>query len=275
MQGRLGRGSCGGVNQITCLQRFRQELLYNNARKPPLSCVLCLYLLSATTKKITTHFNLINNRNGSALESTTIIARLSFTIHPLDPQKRQIRLLTILPGSYLSGITCTWTIVSVDDQPDFEILSHTQENRTIAQPIMIDHKVILVRQTLWNALRRLRRQELPRTIWAYAFCVNRKDDAEKSHQTALMGPIYQECRKAILWLGEADSCALARMAAPPISCEIKAAFELLAMFDPDAHIDELPCYERDREGDVRENPEYREHFNGLRTLSECALWART
>jgi hypothetical protein len=54
---------------------------------------------------------------------------------------------------------------------------------------------------LFSALVRLRKQDVPRTFWVDAICINQGDDAEKTHQLALMGRIYKEAARAVVWLG--------------------------------------------------------------------------
>jgi hypothetical protein len=53
-------------------------------------------------------------------------------------------------------------------------------------------------------LRRLRKSHRPRNLWVDAICINQHDDQEKGQQVALMGEIYQQALKVILWLGDED-----------------------------------------------------------------------
>jgi hypothetical protein len=69
--------------------------------------------------------------------------------------------------------------------------------------ISVDRQSISVRQNLWFALDALRDQVNPRTLWTNALCINQDDVQGRNRQVAMMGRIYQEATKVLVWLGEA------------------------------------------------------------------------
>lgn len=54
------------------------------------------------------------------------------------------------------------------------------------------------------ALRRLRHKDRERYLWMDAILISRCDLADKSHQVAMMGPIYRSASQVICWLGPGD-----------------------------------------------------------------------
>jgi len=72
-----------------------------------------------------------------------------------------------------------------------------------AQPISVDGRPASVRQNPWAALKSLRGRHGPRTLWIDALCINQDDVLERNAQVAIMGRIYREAKKVLVWLGEA------------------------------------------------------------------------
>ncbi|KAI8953831.1 heterokaryon incompatibility protein-domain-containing protein [Xylaria longipes] len=135
------------------------------------------------------------------------MAALKYT--PLNPSKKQIRLLTLLNGEWNDEIKCKLYVVSLDDEPKYEALSYVWGSPTDLVDIDIDGIAFSVTQNLYAALRRLREQirgtgsnEDSRTLWVDAVCINQKDTEEKRHQVQLMGDIYSRTAHGLLWLGE-------------------------------------------------------------------------
>jgi hypothetical protein len=54
---------------------------------------------------------------------------------------------------------------------------------------------------LHDALQALRYEDTIRTLWADAIAINQSDVKEKGHQVALMGPIYRDAQRVVVWLG--------------------------------------------------------------------------
>jgi len=74
-------------------------------------------------------------------------------------------------------------------------------------------RCLRITHNLDKALRDLRDQHSPRTLWVDGICINQADNAEKSSQIPLMAQIYQGASEVIAWLGEASPDADAAMSA--------------------------------------------------------------
>ncbi|KAL2176407.1 heterokaryon incompatibility, partial [Thermothelomyces heterothallicus CBS 202.75] len=62
-------------------------------------------------------------------------------------------------------------------------------------------KPLRVTVSLYTGLKRLRRQDIIRVLWADAVCINQKDTLEKNAQLPLMGRIYSQPSRVPVWLG--------------------------------------------------------------------------
>ncbi|KAH8590530.1 heterokaryon incompatibility protein-domain-containing protein [Bisporella sp. PMI_857] len=52
------------------------------------------------------------------------------------------------------------------------------------------------------ALRHMRHLSVTRIVWVDALCINQEDNAERSWQVQLMGQIYGQASRTIIWLGD-------------------------------------------------------------------------
>ncbi|RGP81300.1 het-6or heterokaryon incompatibility het-6or allele [Fusarium longipes] len=62
---------------------------------------------------------------------------------------------------------------------------------------------IPITESLEVALRHLRRQHESVTLWIDQICINQADNSEKSKQVEIMGRIYSQAKKVLVWLGQA------------------------------------------------------------------------
>ncbi|KAF4456837.1 heterokaryon incompatibility (het-6OR allele) [Fusarium albosuccineum] len=146
------------------------------------------FLSSLAKKHIVGHF--CNNQTAS------------FPYRRLELNRRQIRILLLLPGRRQDPIRCALQTAFLDDAPIYQALSYVWGDPLDCRPIELDGKAIKVTVNLHNALRRLRCSIRVQRLWVDAICINQTDDAEKSHQVNLMKEIYSRSSKAILWLGD-------------------------------------------------------------------------
>jgi hypothetical protein len=119
---------------------------------------------------------------------------------------RNIRLIFIHPANDEGErLECTCLPFDIDKAPPYEALSYAWG--TIQQPheILCNGQAIGIQPSLLTALRRLRLSQSERVLWADAICINQSDNAEKSHQVPLMGRIYSNAERVIVWLGPGDS----------------------------------------------------------------------
>jgi Heterokaryon incompatibility protein (HET) len=120
----------------------------------------------------------------------------------LNPETREIRLLSVLPGEWTDAIKCEVKRCSLNSRPRYEALSYAWGDRNDTRPIIVDGCEIRITANLESALRRLRSPDACRTLWADAICIDQSDLKERNHQLLLMRHIFQNCEKALIWLGE-------------------------------------------------------------------------
>lgn len=157
------------------------------------------------------------------------------TYTKLIEERKQIRLVKIEPGNFEDDIHVHLSIVSLEDQPVYEALSYTWGDLNVTAPISLDGKPFHVTTNMEAALRRLRPNREPRTMWIDAICINQGDMAERSSQVKLMGGIYKSSTKTILWLGEEDD------ETGPAMCILKSwARDEHLMESKDFHPDQMP-----------------------------------
>lgn len=63
---------------------------------------------------------------------------------------------------------------------------------------------IPITDNLAQALKRLRRLEEVRTIWIDAVCINQNDPIERGQQVQIMGQIYSNASRVLVWLGDCN-----------------------------------------------------------------------
>ncbi|KAI4862198.1 HET-domain-containing protein [Hypoxylon rubiginosum] len=205
----------------------------------------------------------------------------NYVYTPMEQADRQIRLVTICPGTWSDKIKCEVHVASMDDSPYYEALSYVWGDANKTKPISVDDQIFPVTENLYFALRRLRYTESPRVIWIDAICINQKDNEEKSTQVGMMGRIYSNCQKAILWLGEDPrSLRVPRRSSPPQSVTARRAFRMLRILGQDKHINELPCFLAKRSTRdeayprLRAHPCFRHHFKSLIAMTHLPWWTR-
>ncbi|TGO20359.1 hypothetical protein BPAE_0303g00030 [Botrytis paeoniae] len=122
--------------------------------------------------------------------------------HTLEVSKKEVRLVTLLPGGFSEDIYCTLTTVSLIDEPVYEALSYVWGNPTNKCDINLQGLSFPVTTNLESALRYLRYRDLPRVLWIDAICINQEDIPERNSQVQYMGTIYSKSSIVLAWLGE-------------------------------------------------------------------------
>lgn len=124
----------------------------------------------------------------------------SFHYEPLDPARKEIRLLELYPGKPGSRVITRLFNVSLDEKPIFEALSYTWGPPRPTYDIFVNGAKFPVGRNLRKALDDLRHASEPRVIWTDAICINQPDNAEKEHQIKLMQTIYATAQVVCAWL---------------------------------------------------------------------------
>ena len=123
---------------------------------------------------------------------------------PLPKDSHNIRLLSLLSGSWGEVIRCVVRPVSLEGTPEYEALSYVWGDPKVTAPIILNGCEFSATTNLVAALRRLRLEDRSRTLWVDALCINQMDTDERTHQVGLMEQIYSKAKNALLWLGNAE-----------------------------------------------------------------------
>lgn len=122
-----------------------------------------------------------------------------FQYEPLANPQTTIRLLRIEPGD--GPIHCTMKCGLIE-KGTYSCLSYTWGDASQLECIYIDSRPCTVRENLYDFLHTARRYGVTESLWIDALCINQEDLVEKSLQVRLMGRIYAESTRVIVWLGD-------------------------------------------------------------------------
>lgn len=134
---------------------------------------------------------------------------LSELYQPLDSQRREIRLLRILPSTELKAPVhcCIFTASLTDDPPPiYQALSYAWGDPKLTDEITIQgtEGPTTVGLSLSLAIRYIRHDSNDVVLWADALCINQNDIQERGHQVRMMGFVYNNAKEVIAWLGEEE-----------------------------------------------------------------------
>lgn len=134
-----------------------------------------------------------------------------------------IRLVVLQPGGFKDDIHFemrhefirhlpSWTLRTfysdwehpLEELPTYEALSYTWGTSSAQEFIYIDSKPLEVRTNLVTALRYLRREKEPRTLWIDAICIDQTNIPERNIQVQRMAQIYRQASCVLVWLGESS-----------------------------------------------------------------------
>jgi len=141
---------------------------------------------------------------------------------PLNHELREIRCVTLLPGSRDDPVACELVYTSIKNDLDthidytalsycwgnvkdtMEIILHgssmNQSSRTRKEQTNASFRITRNLYIALKALRNDRRQHL----WIDAICINQQNLQEKTHQVQLMAKIYSSAESVLVWLGPHD-----------------------------------------------------------------------
>lgn len=112
-----------------------------------------------------------------------------------------IRLLTLHPlTSPEDQIRCTLAEVSLDRKPRYEALSYAWGLPKDERQILVNGRIVTVRENLYQALVHLRKDK-DRFLWIDALCINQQNTLERNHQVKQMGRVYENAWRVLVWLG--------------------------------------------------------------------------
>lgn len=80
-------------------------------------------------------------------------------------------------------------------------ISYVWGTSTEVRRIIIDGHWIYITLNLFLALQHFRKPDEERTLWADALCIQQTNPPEKGRQVQLMGQIYENSLRTLVWLG--------------------------------------------------------------------------
>lgn len=126
-----------------------------------------------------------------------------------DPNN--IRHITIRPSDdYNTRIECTLFEVDRTSKPEYEALSYVWGAPGSTRNILLNDKLIPIRENLEAALRQLRRRDSPRTMWIDAICIDQSNIQERTDQVQQMDKTYRNATGVVVWIGR-ESNTTARL----------------------------------------------------------------
>jgi hypothetical protein len=131
--------------------------------------------------------------------------RHSRILYPKSISGNNIRILTILSGTWNELVRCELHDNQLQDSEPYKALSYAWKNgeddeRLVA--ITCNKIPINVSSNLHSALRQLRHDLDPVKIWVDSICIDQKNNSERTNQVGIMREIYARSAEVIIWLGE-------------------------------------------------------------------------
>lgn len=123
---------------------------------------------------------------------------------PVISELGDIRVLQLLPGLPDEATKCKLlkTNLYARGRLQYEALSYTWGIGETTPIVLNEQPGFEITTNLAAALRRLRHQHKPRTLWVDAICVDQADIAERNGQVRLMGDIFSGASGVLVWLGD-------------------------------------------------------------------------
>ncbi|GAB1309910.1 hypothetical protein MFIFM68171_00120 [Madurella fahalii] len=120
---------------------------------------------------------------------------------PLDPARKEIRLLKIHAGRSEEAIHTSIRTVSLVDSPEFEALSYVWGCPKDEEVIFIDGQRVKIGRNLFEAIHTLRLTTSDRILWVDAVCIWQDNVTERGHQVGMMDQIYRLAENVAVYLG--------------------------------------------------------------------------
>lgn len=90
-----------------------------------------------------------------------------------------------------------------DDTIPYDALSYTWGGTHKTSTVIVNGEALRVTENLHSALQHLRSENVDRTLWVDAICIDQSNEKERGHQVQQMCKIYSQAEEVIVWLGQA------------------------------------------------------------------------
>jgi hypothetical protein len=91
-----------------------------------------------------------------------------------------------------------------DENLQYEAVSYCWGSVHRTSQVISENQAIMVTENLIAALLRFRNPTKERILWIDSICINQNAIDERNHQVKLMGNVYQNASRVLVWLGEED-----------------------------------------------------------------------
>ena len=156
----------------------------------------------------------------------------------LNQQKNEFRLVELqsglqywedrlLPISLISG---RLRQCSLSDPPPFVALSYECGDPSKVIPFLLDGEFVPITTNLWNALWELKKHSHT-LVWVDCFCIDQRNNTEKSAQIMRLNVIFREADLVVSWLGPASNGSDSVMRAMQSVSHQQACSETAMRFD--------------------------------------------
>ena len=132
----------------------------------------------------------------------------------LDPERHEIRLLVLRPGSDNSPLSGTLQQFQLPDDSNgkkgsapFETISYVWGEPGVRDKILLNNQPLHIPASAASALRCMRLREGGRSLWIDSICINQADLQERGQQVSMMAGIYSFASTNLVYLGDDDGKA--------------------------------------------------------------------
>ncbi|KAI0546654.1 heterokaryon incompatibility protein-domain-containing protein [Xylaria curta] len=124
----------------------------------------------------------------------------------LQPPHEDFRILHLQPSkNFQHKLECSLQHVSFEQCPIYEAVSYVWGDQADTVTAHLNGREVTITANLGHVLRNLRLATETRALWVDEFCINQANPTERSSQVRLMGRIYSQCVRGLVWLGSADA----------------------------------------------------------------------
>ena len=113
-----------------------------------------------------------------------------------------IRAFTLYRGRPDDPIEGRLGVVPLESSPHYEALSYVWGSSSKHSEIQISGKRLAITTNLASALQHIRRTDKDRELWIDAICINQANIPERNQQVAIMGSIYRQASRVLIYVGE-------------------------------------------------------------------------
>jgi hypothetical protein len=187
------------------------------------------------------------------------MAKTSAIMEPFEHERlsdphTSIRLLRLEPATDASSpVCCTLKEAPLDAAKDsYEALSYTWGSPTGTQPLSCHGKAVLVTENCLSALKQLRLEHSPRTLWIDAICIDQSDEpaslAERGHQVDLMADVYRNASSVLVCLGPTSDLHVPQVFRRLVSVAKWSTVSPMKIYNPLRYAKKLVKRLRERQG---------------------------